>query len=109
MAVGLLACTGVGEVDVRRDAEPPVAYTADVRQCRGKDVPRSPATAAVRDPAPAATRVLDAPTPRVTDGRRLRQERHLGRASGAYRADGEQRPRSVAFAVTSRKTFRAIP
>ncbi len=100
MAVGLLACTGVGGVDVRRDAEPPAAYTADGRRCRGRDVPRSPATAAVRDPAPVATRVLDAPTPRATDGRGLRQERHLGRANGAYRADDEQRPRPAAFAVT---------
>jgi len=85
---------------VRRDAEPPAAYTAGARRCRGRDVPRSPATAAVRDPAPVATRVLDAPTPRATDGRGLRQERHLGREDGAYRADDEQRPRPAASAVT---------
>src|SRR5215472_4591098 len=81
MVVGLLACTGVRGADVKRDAEPPAAYTADARRCRGRDVPRSPATAAVRDPAPVATRVPDAPTPTATDGRGLRQERHLGRAN----------------------------
>ena len=85
---------------MRRDAEPPAVYTADGRRCRGRDVPRSPATAAVRDPAPIATSVLDAPTPRATDGRESRQEQHLGRANGAYRADDEQRPRPAAFAVT---------
>src|SRR5262245_6882359 len=100
MAVGLLACTGVGGADVRCDAAPPAGYTADARRYRGTDVPRSPATAAVRDLAPVATRVLDAPTPRATDGRGLRQDRHLGRASGAYRADDEQRPRPAAFALT---------
>src|SRR6516225_10097660 len=100
MAVGLLACTGVRGEDVRRDAEPPAADTADGRRCRGRGVPRSPATAAVRDPAPEATRVLDAPTPRATDGRGLHRERHLGRANGAYRADDEQRPRPAASALT---------
>jgi hypothetical protein len=44
--------------------------------------------------------VLDALTPRATDGRGLRQERHLGRANAAYRADDEQRPRPAASAVT---------
>src|SRR5215471_10851495 len=100
MAVDLLTCTGVRGADVKRDAEPPAAYTADARGCRGRDVPRSPATAAVRDPAPEAPRVPDAPTPRATDGRGLRQERHLGQANGAYRADDEQRPRPAAFAAT---------
>ena len=100
MAVDLLTCTGVRGADVKRDAEPPAAYTADARRCRGRDVPQSPATAAVRDPAPVATRVPDAPTPRATDGRGLRQERHLGRANGAYRADDEQRPRPAASEAT---------
>jgi hypothetical protein len=44
--------------------------------------------------------VLDAPTPTATDDPGLRQERHLRRASGAYRADDERRPRPAAFAVT---------
>src|SRR6266571_7682322 len=80
MAVGLLACTGVGGVDVRRDAEPPAAYTADARRFRGRDVPRSHATAAVRDPAPVATQVLDAPTPIATDGPGWPRDRHPVRA-----------------------------
>jgi hypothetical protein len=100
MAVGLRACIGVRGVDVRRDAEPPAAYIADARRCRDRDAPRSPAAAAVRGPAPGATRVLDAPTPRATGGRGSPRERHLGRAKGACRADDGQRPRPAASVAT---------
>jgi len=85
---------------VRRDAVPPAGYSADAWRCRGRDVPRSPATAAVRGPAPAKRRVLGGPTPKASDGRGWPQEPHLGRANGACRAGDEQRPRLVASVVT---------
>src|SRR5215831_14886342 len=43
MVVVLRACTGAGGADVRRDAVPPAANSADGERCRGRNVPRSPA------------------------------------------------------------------
>ena len=93
---------------MRGDAEPPAAYSADARRCRGRDVPRSPATGVVHDPAAVTMRALDAPIPRATDRRRWHQERHLGQAVAAFRADDGQRPRPAACEVTrARRSWRS--
>ena len=94
---------------MRRDAEPPAAYSADARRCRGRDVPRSLATGVVHDPAAVTMRGLDAPTsesdrPSSMASRAASRASSRGIPSRRRAASSTRRLRS-----DSRKTFLAIP